>query len=415
MPYIYTMKTPNLVEIYNKDPQFFAQLGGHGLINLDQIAGDVNERGNNALQEAVSQGDVMTFDALTALLKGGDARLREQIINHQNADGDTAVHIALKQSAGTRDSVQPFQYFVKTLHRMGGRLDIANRRGEVVTYEPDTELESPQSSIGSDSIRNIVNGYSSKSPLPDTLSTVTNSEPYIAPASPRQLQASPAFNSPAFLDLVSSDADAGESVFIRQAGGWTGAHGADALTTELDGPASLSEISSTNLSTIREDGAFGSDSDSLFIQAGGDYSRDAIRGSRRLFVNQLSETTMMSEGGAKVKESTQLHDESIQVIQEHGYSHEDARVIKAILWSIVKDKYPELSNLEKSRKLREKADDKSLIESIDLEKSRAKIEKSKAEKAKAKAEPEKKASKKATTKKASTKKASKKASRTKKH
>jgi hypothetical protein len=157
------------------------------------------------------------------------------------------------------------------------------------------------------------------------------------------------------------------------------------------------------------------------MQSGGN---GVLYGTRQLYLNDLSETQGGSdskngshersrEGSRKPKPSSEIHQRVIKHIVEQGYSEEDARVIKSALYHLVKKKYPNLSNMERAKKLAEEAMDKDKIKKMDLKEARAALEKRKAEydKARSSSEKPKKEKKTSTPKRTKKSKKSKKSSK----
>ena len=64
-------------------------------------------------------------------------------------------------------------------------------------------------------------------------------------------------------------------------------------------------------------------------------------------------TSNRSSVSRKNKPSSDIHTEVIEIIKKMGYSEDDARFIKAGLYQMIKDKYPNLSNMQRAIKLKE--------------------------------------------------------------
>jgi hypothetical protein len=62
--------------------------------------------------------------------------------------------------------------------------------------------------------------------------------------------------------------------------------------------------------------------------------------------------------------SSDIHIEVVDIIKKMGYSEEDARFIKAGLYQSVKDKFPDVSNVQKALKLKEKAENKDEVKKM---------------------------------------------------
>lgn len=72
----------------------------------------------------------------------------------------------------------------------------------------------------------------------------------------------------------------------------------------------------------------------------------------------------------QMKESSTLHDEVVKIFMDNGKSEEDARIMKMALYKYTKDKHPELNNLDRAKKMREYAEESSIINKLDLDTSR---------------------------------------------
>jgi hypothetical protein len=72
----------------------------------------------------------------------------------------------------------------------------------------------------------------------------------------------------------------------------------------------------------------------------------------------------------QMKESSNIHDQVVQIFIDSGKSEEDARIMKMALYKYTKDHNPDLNNLDRAKKMKEYAEDKSVIKKLDLESSR---------------------------------------------
>lgn len=364
----------NLVDIYNANPEFIRQLGGFRMIETNKLVGSADAEGNTLLHKAAMNNDMTTFNSVRATLPE-NAQECARFLNTQNTNGDTAAHIAVRNGNYA---------MVTAMKQLGADLSIANKNQEYImsTESSENVFEQKQSGGGIDSDR-----------LPAALSST---EPYVAPQMPKF--ESPAFNSPANLDVFSSD------IFISNKTGGA------ATNSDAYDPETLSEISS-DFNMMR--------GGSVAKQSGG--AGKSINGTRTLYFEDMltsdSSMAMYHEGGKAEKDSSKIHNDVIQMIQDLGYSEEDARVLKAGCYRLVKDKYPDLNNLERAKKMLEicKSD---LIATMPIDEIRDAINKNREAKAAMKGKTakspktEKKASaKKTTAKKATAKKTSAKKSK----
>ena len=433
------MNTPNIVEIYKKDPNFFSQLGGYGMISIHKL-NEVDNTSNNvlfyALQKVLKKNnvsksifeavdkpepDMKAIQVILSVLNDPSIPRKEveKFINYQNSDGDTVGHIAIRY-ANMLEKTNPqvsklYTSIVKELVKLGLNLSIVNNDGQYIESDGATTDIDINPAINTDSSspnfettadfsstseylqkelkektkqndeinKKIAEMLSNKKEqpkeLPDKISS-TNSSSYNPPKIINYT--SPSFNSPELLDMISTELD---DIFIIQNGGNN-----NHVTTEITGPNSLSEISTDTVLQVIQKGGKYSDSE-IFRK-----NEKKIVGSRKLLYN-IEFSSLNSEGGSikKEKKSTLIHNEVVQIIQDLGYTLDEAKLIKAALYQEIKNKYPELNNLDRAIKMREKASDKKLIASIDIETIRKAIEEKKGI---VKPEPTKKVAKKTTKK-----------------
>ena len=95
--------------------------------------------------------------------------------------------------------------------------------------------------------------------------------------------------------------------------------------------------------------------------------------------NKSSRKIKKSSRSKFKKQSSELHDKAINEIMKLNYDIEDAKLIKAGLYSMVKDKYPDLNNYTRAEKMLEMVT-KENIEKINLSKLKKLIEKNKKDK-----------------------------------
>jgi len=76
----------------------------------------------------------------------------------------------------------------------------------------------------------------------------------------------------------------------------------------------------------------------------------------------------------KKQSSSDIHSEVIEIIRNLGYSEDDARVLKAGLYALVKQTHPELKNYERALKMKEYAKNKKYLAKIDISEVKKAIE-----------------------------------------
>lgn len=351
----------NLVDIYDSNPEFVRQLGGFQMLDAKTLGGSVDKEGNTLLHKAALNNDMTTFNSIKSTLPQNSVE-RANFINAQNVHGDTAAHIAVRQGNHA---------MVTAMRNMGANLSLSNNQNE---YIMSTESDGVFTDVPQKGGRMDTDGF------PGMLSST---EPYMAPKVPTY--DSPNFNSPETINMYSSD-----DVFLQQGG----VHAQFDTNSDMgNDPASLSDISTED-----------------FFMMGG---AKKIQGIRTLYFDDMmtSDSDMYQDGGKKIKESSQMHEDAVRMIMDMGYSEDDARIIKAAIYRMVKDKYSELNNLERAKKMIDNINS-SIISQIDISEVREAIRKNRDAKATMKPKSgkttEKKASKKSTAKKSSKKTSKKK-------
>jgi hypothetical protein len=105
---------------------------------------------------------------------------------------------------------------------------------------------------------------------------------------------------------------------------------------------------------------------------------EIIGGKKR--IKSLNNKTVKKASRSKFKkQSSELHDKTFNEIMKLGYSIDDSKLIKAGLYSMVKEKYPDLNNYTRAEKMLEMVN-KDIIEKINLSKLKKLIEKNKKDK-----------------------------------
>jgi hypothetical protein len=364
----------NLVDIYDSNPEFVRQLGGFRMMDAKTLRDSVDAEGNTLLHKAAVNNDMTTFNSIKTVLPTNAAE-RNNFMNMQNLHGDTAAHIAVRNGNHA---------MVTAMKNMGANLTIANKNNEYILSESEGVFT--DGSV----MQNIMGGALDADGMPSMLSST---EPYNAPVIPSY--DSPAFSSPGTINMYSSD-----DVFLSKQHGGFNSH-FNAASEDLNDPASLSDISTED----------------FVIMGGG----KKIHGVRTLYFDDMltTDSDMFQDGGKKLKESSQMHEEAVRMIMDMGYSEDDARTIKAAIYKMVKDKYGDLNNLERARKMIENINS-SNISQIDINEVREAIRKNREAKGTLKgkkpkeskeAKPKKTTAKKTSAKKTTAKKSSKKTSK----
>ena len=94
-------------------------------------------------------------------------------------------------------------------------------------------------------------------------------------------------------------------------------------------------------------------------------NRSQIGGRKKKSKGKTSSSSRSSSSSSRSQRpSSDVHMEVVDMIKKMGYSEEDARFIKAGLYQLVKDSFPNLSNMQKALKLKEKAENKDEVKKM---------------------------------------------------
>ena len=118
----------------------------------------------------------------------------------------------------------------------------------------------------------------------------------------------------------------------------------------------------------------------LYTFNGGKASKKSSRNSKKLKKSSRNSKKLKKSSRSKFKkQSSEIHDKAVDEIMKLNYNIEDAKLIKAGLYMMVKDKYPDLNNYTRAEKMLEMVN-KENIKKMDLVKLKKLIEKNKSEK-----------------------------------
>jgi hypothetical protein len=116
----------DLIKIYNKNPEAIQILFEYNLVNFPINIPDSNS--NTILHSIVAKHDHKTLIAVLNYILYVNTDYTN-LINHQNNDGDTAMHIAVRHG---------FMDCAKMLHKAGTNLTLINKKGESIELQDDS-------------------------------------------------------------------------------------------------------------------------------------------------------------------------------------------------------------------------------------------------------------------------------------
>lgn len=141
-------------------------------------------------------------------------------------------------------------------------------------------------------------------------------------------------------------------------GGFTG--GAQEVNSEQSGLSDTSAFVKTLLTQFNSmKGGSKSSRGERKLPSLSDYEASEMYGGRDLGLSR-----------EQMKESSNIHDNVVQMFVDSGKTEEEARIMKMALYKYTKDKHPELNNLDRARKMQEFAADSSLLKKLDLDSTR---------------------------------------------
>lgn len=306
----------NLLQIYSKDTFTIETILYYNLAKINLDVRDDNE--NTLLHHIVQKNDRPTLVALLNYIKINN---QKNILHSQNANGDTALHIVVRNGN---------EELAKLLDIAGINKSIKNANGEFVSSdEQNTKVESEINlSDLDDSEYNKMNKPMSIFNKKKCINTISEQKQ-------RQRQRQEQKRSP------SSDTEK----FLKE------------LTEKL-GEIKINKKLPMNLNLMN-----GGNDSSIFEINFIDINNNEVEqlgGAKRKKSKRSTDSTS-SKG---TKESSNIHDDVVKKFLDLGYPEDDARAMKAGLYSLVKEKHSELSNLEKAKKMLEYLEDKTVLNTL---------------------------------------------------
>ena len=305
--------TKDIFEIYNVSPYTLQIIFKYNL--LKNIPVSVDNNNNTILHHIVRKNDEKT---LMELLNSIQVNGNKNILNVQNNDGDTALHIAVRNNNEKN---------AKLLDIAGINKSLKNKDGEYVSTENMTN-HMDNSSINLSDLNDTGTGRCKN--------RATNSPIKITKFTQKVVHSDS--DSIQFLQklkeaLMSERQNMYPNQFFSMLGG------SDSSTFDIK----LVDIENAN----------------NLKQLGG--AKKVKKQSKR---STSSDSSSVSKGSPREKESSKIHDMVVQKFIELKYDNDDARALKSGLYSMVKEKHPELSNLEKAKKMLEYLEDKFVINTL---------------------------------------------------
>lgn len=354
----YKQKLENvLIRLYQEDKDFVHKVL---LYQIDVNFTGKTQKGNNLLQLMILTNDYKGIDLLLANLINNvyDSSVKFNLINNQNIDGDTSFHLAIKNG---------LPHLVEKLHKLGANLKLVNNADEMVIStdtEPGTDIEPKNKVLLHNQEKDI--GDSSTSDTSHIFVNNTKQQPLgqltFSATSPQLGNIMP----PRDVPMLSSDTSASEQIktdeffrFLEKIKAQNGGS-KNIMSDTVKGKRKVDkkqiQVSQYNTDTIDA----GTDTlgiGQLIMQKAGRRKKQSKRLSSKRSSKQSSKQSSKRSSkrlsSRKNKPSSDIHSEVVEIIKKMGYSEDDARYIKAGLYQMVKDKYANLSNMQRALKLKE--------------------------------------------------------------
>lgn len=355
----------NVIFLYRKNRDMFEQMLLDNLVNPLKLF-EQNHDGETVLHHLIGSNDNRCAEKVLKFVNNNLSTTQKQkFIDMQNRFGDTALHLAVRM----KDN-----HLASLLDAMGANKKIPNNKNEIIGNDTDNKDEDEEyddetdtESVFSDSsIESYCNDEENISKNAKQITRIhKNTETELSPESLDdivltedmhsnmmkiiQISRSNSFSPDSLNELsTSSEFKKKEKTPTKQSGNF--------ITNFLSnifgqkGGADVNEKTSENLSD--------SQSTSEFINYINSKISNNLEGGRKKSKSKKSKSKKsdkpkkshkMSRSASK---SEEIHAEVIKMIQDLGYSLEEAKTIKAALYTYTKQKHPELSNYERAVKMR---------------------------------------------------------------
>jgi len=279
----------DILKIYRNNPKCLKLIFDYNLNNGPIDRSDNN--GNNIIHYIVMNNDAETLSSVLNHVNYFNL-FSTSVINMQNKNGDTPMHIAVRNNN---------EVISKMLDNAGADLTIKNRRGERIKEDERS------------------NGFDMS-----------------------DFQSSNRVSSEEFLENL-----------------------ANALQVKSSGRRQR-----LNPMSIEQFMIGGNDEESLVADSSivlkfvGDDTPDMGGGRRKRSKSSKKNKRKSKRSASRSNESSDIHDQVVASLKELTGNEEDARAIKAGLYGMVKEKNPELNNLDRAKKMLEYMKDKSIMKNL---------------------------------------------------
>jgi hypothetical protein len=270
----------NILQFYNKSPFTVTTILKYNLVNLPFDVSDNN--GNTLLHHIVMKNDAET---LTDYLNYVRFNRHNNLLNKQNNDGDTALHIAVRNEN---------EHFAKLLDNAGINKSIKNNAGEYIMSDDDQNKKNKSDSIN-------------LSDLNDTESKIRCTK-YTT-------------------EIMNKNKDSSDSASERFF---------EALRDELEKLKSTNKQPKINRRFTSMFGGANEDSSTIEINFVNINNTEQFGGARRKRSVSSNSSKSSKRSTGSPKESSTIHDNVVAKFTELGYPDDDAKAMKAGLYSMVK-------------------------------------------------------------------------------
>ena len=363
----YQNKKNEVNYLYQTDKDFVHKLLKHQFV-IDINTTDNNK--NNLLHNMIANNDLTGIDLLLDNLKSNvynSEGFQENFLNAQNNEKNTPMHIAVMNG---------LQDVAKRLDSMGANKTLTNNNGYMVKLS-----ESESNNLRTDSVNRMslssVSSDTATADVSNLFVNLTNKASGLSPRTPKkglsETQASDNVSTNEFLEFIKNKMNTNKKRIqdggkkLSDASSETGISG----VRRIQNNNTMSDNSNHSDSYISSNTA----SDTLGIsnmldQLGGDLSSESESSENLVQDGGKARKARRAKSSRSVKPSSEIHTEVIKIIQDmtdskgNKFSEDDARYIKAGLYQMVKDKYPNLGNMQRALKLKEVASDEAEVQKM---------------------------------------------------
>lgn len=312
----------DIIQVYNETPKAIEIVLKYKLINTPHDT--VDSTGHNLVHHMVLKNDERTLVALLNYFLHNSSLTKKKMLNAQNNDGDTPMHIAVRNGN---------EKIAKMLDEAGTNKRIKNKKGEFIESSEDEKQDSINLSLLNDSEIYINNSRHNKCKKSmNSSENLSDSERFINRLK-KELGLKRNINETLDeMSKIKKQLNIVKSYVINNSSGMIGGNN-DSSTFDID------------FVDVDEN-----------IQLGG---------ARRVNKRSTASTDSDSSKSDKTpKESSQIHDQVVKNFINLKFSEEDARALKSGLYNLVKEKHPNESNLEKAKLMLKYLNDKEVVEML---------------------------------------------------